>query len=108
MKKPCIRNLDCFKKTGCPEKPWDGKEGCPAWKELIVSTRANPLEKEVRKQCMDEWLFEFAWAGLGISEGQQRVSEEIRNGLVSKADTGELIPKMNIVLQHMQQALIEG
>jgi len=27
---PCIRNLEKFKKVGCPKQQWDGEEGCPA------------------------------------------------------------------------------
>lgn len=79
MKPPCIRDLKQFRKTGCPEKEWDGKEGCPCWKELVVSDRGNPLKKVVRKQCIDLWRWEFEWAGMGQREGMQQATESNRN-----------------------------
>jgi len=80
MKKPpCIRNIDKFKKTGCPQKSWDGEEGCTAWVELSVATKGNPLQHEVKKQCIDLWSFEFAYAGLGTMEGIQAATEGGRN-----------------------------
>lgn len=79
MKKPpCIRGLIQFKK-GCPQRPWDGENGCPAWIELSVGSRANPLQKEIRRQCIDLWSWEFQWAGLGIMEGVQQATESSRN-----------------------------
>lgn len=113
MKKPCIRNLECFRKTGCPRKCWDPEtgEGCPAWKELSVSSQTNPLQREIRRQCIDEWMFEFSWSALGLQEGNGQVMETLRNGLVSKSDSGEMVPKMNIVLGQIvgeaARALIE-
>ena len=77
--KPCIRSLPEFKKSGCPQKEWDGKEGCPAWKERIISKKGNPQEKETKKQCIDLWMFDFAWSSLGTMEGVQIATEANRN-----------------------------
>jgi len=79
MKPPCIKGLKRFEKKGCPQKCWDGKEGCPAWIELPVSTMGNPLKKEIRKQCLDMWLWEFAWASMGQREVVQQATESNRN-----------------------------
>jgi len=110
MKYPCIRNLDCFKKTGCPQKLWDGKEGCPCWIELSVSKKGNPLEKEIRKQCLDMWLFEFQWAMMGLMEGNQQATESFRNGMVQTDDNGQTHPKPDLgilallsIFQSMQE-----
>lgn len=84
---PCIRSLPEFKKSGCPQKEWDGKEGCPAWKELILSTKGNPQQKEAKKQCIDLWMFEFTWASLGTMEGVQIATEANRNVTAAMALT---------------------
>lgn len=76
---PCIRGLKQFEKTGCPQRSWDGQDGCPAWIELSVAQKGNPLQKEIKKQCLDLWLFEFQWASLGQREGMQQATEENRN-----------------------------
>ena len=81
MKPPCIRNLDRFKK-GCPQKIWDGQEGCPCWIEMAVANRENPLKKEVKKNCIDLWAFDFNWAILGLLEGNQEATERFRNAMV--------------------------
>jgi hypothetical protein len=98
MKYPCIRNLDCFKKSGCPQKSWDGEKGCPCWIELSVSKKGNPLEKEIRKQCLDMWLFEFQWAMMGLLEGNQQATESFRNGMVQTDDNGQTHPKPDPVI----------
>lgn len=79
--RPCIRGLKRFEKKGCPEKAWNGTEGCPAWREMIIPTRANPLQKENRAQCLDEWYFDFQWAALGLLEGNQAATESFRNNM---------------------------
>ena len=96
MNPPCIRNLNAFAKKGCPKKSWDGKEGCPCWIELSVSKRGNPLEKEIKKQCLDMWLFEFQWAMMGLLEGNQQATESFRNGMVQEGPDGEFHPKPDL------------
>lgn len=92
-KPPCIRNLEKFKKSGCPEKQWDGEEGCPAWIELSVADRDNSTKREVKKQCLDKWLWEFNWAMLGLLEGNQQAIETFRNGMVQTTDDGQVVPR---------------
>lgn len=95
MKKPpCIRGLQEFKK-GCPQKSWsaDTGEGCPAWKELIISKRGNPLEKKTKAQCISEWSFEFEWAMMGLLEGNQQAVESFRNGMIEVDNNGKVQPK---------------
>lgn len=94
MKPPCIRNLDKFKKKGCPEKRWDGGDGCPCWIELAVASKGNPQQKEIKKQCIDLWMYEFTWATLGTMEGVQIATEGNRNMTSMMALT--VAGKMNI------------
>ena len=75
---PCIRGLKQFK-DGCPMRPWNGTDGCPAWIEMPVATIGDPQKKEIRRQCIDIWAFEFQWAALGSLEGTQRATESNRN-----------------------------
>ena len=93
MNPPCIRNLDQFKKKGCPRKAWDGQEGCPCWIEMSVAEKGNPLKKEIKKQCLDLWLWEFQWAMLGLLEGNQQATESFRNSMVEVAGDGKAYPK---------------
>ena len=86
MKQPCIRGLGVFKK-GCPKKEWDGEEGCPAWREMIVSSRDAPLKKENRGQCIDLWDHEFMLVQNGLLEGCQQATESFRNGVVDESGT---------------------
>lgn len=78
-KRPCIRNIPMFK-DGCPQN-----DSCPCWKSLIVAKRSNPLEREQRAQCMDEWIWEFTWAHLGSLDGVQAATESFRN-VVARPD----------------------
>ncbi len=93
MNPPCIRNLDRFKKKGCAEKIWDGKEGCPCWIEMAVANRENPEKKEIKKNCIDLWQFDFFWAMLGLLEGNQKATESFRNGMVQTDEDGKDCPK---------------
>ena len=93
MNSPCIRNLERFKKKGCPQKIWDGKEGCPCWIEMPVSNRENPEKKEIKKNCIDLWQFDFQWAMLGLLEGNQQATESFRNGMVQTGEDGKDYPK---------------
>ena len=97
MKPPCIRNLPRFKK-GCPQKIWDGEEGCPCWIEMSVAKRENPKEKEIKKDCLDMWHFSFQWAMLGLLEGNQQATESFRNGMVETRDDGKDYPKPDIAV----------
>jgi len=94
VKTPCIRNLDPFRKKGCPQKIWsaDG-EGCPCWIEMDVASRENPQKREIKKDCIDLWQFSFQWAMLGLLEGNQRATESFRNGMVQPGEDGKDHPK---------------
>lgn len=93
MKSPCIRNLERFKKSGCPQKIWDGQEGCPCWIEMPVANRENPLKKEIKRNCVDLWQFDFQWAMLGLLEGNQQATESFRNGMIETREDGKDYPK---------------
>jgi hypothetical protein len=109
---PCIRNLEPFKKTGCPQKSWDGEEGCTAWMEMTVGTRDNPLKPDLKKMCIDMWQFDFALTQIGILEGNQQAIESFRNGMVDvdprdskvkpKPDPA-MIQLVNLVFQQIQK-----
>ena len=90
---PCIRNLDRFKKTGCPQCLWDGVAGCPAWVEMITADPDNPAKQRTEKKCIDLWTFQFTWAQLGLLEGNQQAIESFRNGMVYQAADGSTQPK---------------
>lgn len=74
---PCIRGI----MKRCPQAPWNGADGCPAWVEMTVATKGDPLKKEVRKQCIDLWQHDFSLAALGLLEGNQRATESFRNNM---------------------------
>ena len=75
---PCIRGLSQFKK-GCPEKVWNGKEGCPAWVEMSIPDPENIGKHKIEKKCLDLWYFTFQWAALSLLEGNQKAVESFRN-----------------------------
>lgn len=89
---PCIRNLEPFKKSGCPQKKWDGEEGCPMWKELTTTTRQDPVP-QLRKMCIDVWMFDLKITELGLLEGNQQATESFRNGMLDTSDPSNLKPK---------------
>jgi len=105
---PCIKNLFAFRKAGCPEKAWDGEEGCPCWIELVSSNKSNPLEKEVKKQCMDKWLFDFQWASVGLAEANAQGQEQLRNGLLMKDENGQMVPKPDMVMYNILKSAFNG
>jgi hypothetical protein len=80
---PCIRGLKRFEKTGCPGKSWDGNEGCPAWREMIIPNQGQPTKREHKAQCLDQWYFDFQWAALGLLEGNQQATETFRNQMTT-------------------------
>jgi len=119
-KPPCIRGLRRYQKSGCPEKFWDGEDGCPCWIELAAPRRDNPQKKVVEKKCLDIWSFEFLWASLGYLEGNQQATESFRNNMTvegsPKADpaSAELLllfkklqEKQRIIFEHESQKAIE-
>jgi hypothetical protein len=99
-KRPCIRNMAAFKK-GCPEKCWDGREGCPAWTEITLPKPDNPAEKEIIKNCLDIFMFRMQWDSLGLLEGNQRAVETFRNGMTVSTTDGRTVPKPDPALQQL-------
>lgn len=60
---------------------------------MSIAERGNPLKKEIRKQCLDIWIFEFQWAAMGLLEGNQQATETFRNGMLQKGSDGKNYPK---------------
>lgn len=89
---PCVRGLDKFKKTGCPGKQWDGKEGCAAWHEdlITVDVDKNP---EMRSFCIDVWAYFFRWWHNNRLAGNQEAMETFRNGMLTTDSQGRTIRK---------------
>lgn len=80
-KPPCIRGLRNFKR-GCPGKPWNGEEGCPAWVELLVTPKDEPAKpKDKIGHCIDHWMVELKLKELGLLEGNQIAIESFRNNM---------------------------
>jgi hypothetical protein len=104
---PCIRGLKRFEKAGCPQKTWDGENGCQCWKKLIIAKRGNPLEKELKEQCIDLWVFEFQWANMGQNEAQINLYERLNNGLLMEDTNGQLVPKPDMVSLNITKSLIQ-
>ncbi len=91
---PCIRNLSKFKK-GCPEKSWDGKEGCTCWIEMTIPNEENPLKRDIGKHCIDMWMFILKRASLSLLEGNQIAIESFRNGMIFQTENGKSFPRAN-------------
>ena len=97
-KPPCIRGLAAFKK-GCPER--DGEGGCPAWVELLVTPRGEPLKpKDKIGRCIDRWQHEFQLTMLSLLEGNQQAVESFRNNMTT--DGG---PRPDPAVVHLVQLL---
>ncbi len=79
---PCIRGLKPYEKSGCPCRPWDGENGCPAWVELLVTPAGEPLKpKDKIGKCLDHWDLELRLKSLGLLEGNQQAIESFRNNM---------------------------
>ena len=52
---PCIKNIDKFKKTGCPRKTFDFEtgQGCYAWVGVGLNKLKNPQESEHIQGCVE-------------------------------------------------------
>lgn len=90
MNRPCIRGLKEFKK-GCPEKCWNGNEGCPAWKEYTIKDNKDGGIKII-KDCIDNLQEIWAFESLKLLEGNQIATESFRNGMTEEID-GKIYPK---------------
>jgi hypothetical protein len=72
---------------------------------MAVSKRADPLTKEIRKQCLDLWLFDFQWAMLGLLEGNQRATESFRNGMLEVDEDGKARPRPDVSVSELVHML---
>jgi hypothetical protein len=102
-KRPCIRGLKDFQKSGCPEKHWDGQDGCPAWKEYTVPGEPSKPPKII-KDCIDclseHWQFE----ALKMLEGNQMATESFRNCMCEEV-AGQVVPKMDRAVMELVSIL---
>jgi hypothetical protein len=87
MKKPrppCVQNIERFRETGCPERPWDGfGEGCSAWHEESMPMKDDTSKTDEVKGCaFTTWMFKFHWSMCGLLEGNQAAINSLRDCLV--------------------------
>ncbi len=106
--RPCIRNIDKFKRCGCPEKHWDRStgEGCPAWKEYTIpgDEGRKPI---IIKDCIDCLSEHWKFVSLKLLEGNQVSIESMRNGLCEQDNDGRIVPKANKGLLALAAAMVE-
>jgi len=112
--RPCIRGLEIFKKKGCPEKFWDGKNGCPAWKEYIRPGEPGKAPVKIA-DCIDVhsegWIFEQ----IKLLEQLIVSVQSLRNNLSEKGPDGNFYPKssfaemtlVSFIQQKQEQAMIQ-
>lgn len=91
-KRPCVRGLKDFQKNGCPEKYWNGNEGCPAWKEYTIPGKPGD-PPTVIKDCIDMLSEYWQFESLKLLEGNQKATESFRNGMCEVAPDGKTYPK---------------
>lgn len=103
MKKaPCTRGLSAFKK-GCPGQSWDGENGCPLWREdLITVPEGNGTKEVVRAQCVDLWQYDFMWWNHARMSGTQQAVEMFRNNM-SVAGSPKPDPAMVRILEAIEK-----
>ena len=105
--RPCIRGLREYKK-GCPERSWNGKDGCPAWiEEQATVIEDGVAQKKMFKNCIDVWnLYIMKGLSRGL-EGVQQATETFRNGMCEEVN-GQVRPKINQVIVSMTKEIGNG
>ena len=101
-KMPCIRGLKQFSK-GCPQRAWNGTDGCPAWIEIDMSTKGGQEKIKIR-ECLDIYMSRLMFYNNVLLEGNQQGIESFRNGMIYKDEQGNAVPKptnVDIVLLNM-------
>ena len=78
---PCIRGLKQFKQ-GCPQRSWNGHNGCPAWVEELIPSRDNPTERKPANMCVDVYAARLQWDTNAMLQGIQQAIERFRNGML--------------------------
>ena len=76
---PCIRGLAAFKK-GCPQRSWNGTDGCSAWIEKRMSTKGGQEFVEI-KECLDHYMARLQFDTNRLLEGNQQAVESFRNNV---------------------------
>ncbi len=103
MKPPCIRGLKVFK-DGCPQKMWDGEEGCSAWVEMTYESDDPAQATIIIKACLDIVTFDLQLKAMKLLEGNQLATEGLKNGLCEVID-GKTEPKPNVASTQLMQLL---
>lgn len=81
---PCGKRI--FKK--CVGVPWDGKNGCPYWQEMLVTVQEGKNKFEVvRSQCVELWQFDAVFWSQNRLSGIQGATESFRNEIVPATAT---------------------
>ena len=80
MKKPpCIRGLAVFKK-GCPQRGWDGEDGCPAWVDKTMTNQGGTEQYKIA-MCLDLYMAHLQYDTNRLLEGNQQATESFRNNM---------------------------
>lgn len=101
---PCIRDLFRFRKKGCPQKSWDGDDGCECWLKQAYDNEDPTKPPIIVEACMDKILFDIEMKKLRLLEGNQQATEKLRNGLCESVG-GKTIPKADPAVESLVCAL---
>ena len=91
---PCIRGLRAYKK-GCPQRPWNGESGCPAWIEKQLPTKGGTETTRIA-ECLDMFMMRLHYDANRLLEGNQQAIETFRNNM---SEPGQ--PKPDPILARM-------
>ena len=101
---PCLRNLHQFRK-GCPQREWNGEDGCTAWIDVHLPTKGGNETIHV-KECLDLHMARLVFHTNCLLEGNQQAMETFRNGMVEQDSNGNIRPKSSpaeLALYHAVQ-----
>ena len=79
-KQPCIRGIQAFRK-GCPMRPWNGEDGCPAWIEMEMQDKSG--NRVLIKECLDLYMARLHYSTNALLEGNQQAVESFRNNMTT-------------------------
>ncbi|BBO74384.1 hypothetical protein DSCW_18010 [Desulfosarcina widdelii] len=89
-KPPCIRGLKEFKK-GCPQRSWNGEDGCPAWVEADLKAKDGGNVRVA--ECLDLYRARLHWHTNALLLGNQQATESFRNNMTETDHNGNGRPK---------------
>jgi hypothetical protein len=89
---PCIRGLKQFR-GGCPQRSWNGHDGCPAWIDRDIPDRDNPPKVIAANMCVDIYLSRLQWDTNAFLQGIQASIESFRNNMTEVDEEGKKHPK---------------